>query len=554
VSTISEALRVALQQHQAGNTSEAEQIYRQILQADPQHADAWHLLGVIAHQVGKQEVAADHIGRAIRINPNVAEFHINLGAVHLAQSELDQAGACFARALELRPDYAEAHNNLGAVFQQQRQLDEAAACYRRALELRPNYAEAHFNLGNALHEQKRSGEAVACFRRALEIRPDHAPTHNNLGLAFQSLQNVEEALTCFRRALEIRPDYAEAFNNLGLALHEEGKFQDATDCYRRALEFKPAYSEVHYNQSLLQLLLGDFEHGWSEYEWRWQTKQIHARHNFPQPIWDGQPLPGRTILLHAEQGYGDTLQFIRYATLVKQRGGTVVIECQPELLALLKSAHGIDRLVSRGESLPEFDVHAPLLSLPAILQTRLDSIPCDVPYLVADPARSRVWRDELLRQDALRVGIAWQGNPKNVRDRARSIPLSDFEQIAGVSGVQLYSLQVGPGREQIESWSGPGIVIDLADRLTDFAETAAAMSNLDLVITCDSACAHLAGAMGRSVWIALPTAPDWRWLLGRDDSPWYPTARLFRQQRRGDWSEVFRRIGGHLRELVNSRC
>jgi hypothetical protein len=299
------------------------------------------------------------------------------------------------------------------------------------------------------------------------------------------------------------------------------------------------------------LLLGDYERGWAEYEWRWRTGEMHLP-SFAQPRWDGAPLGGRTVLLYAEQGLGDALQFVRYAPLVRQRGGRVIVACRAPLLRLLAGCAGIDRLADQAGDLPAFDVYAPLLSLPHLLGTTLATVPAAVPYLHADPALVERWRGELAAGPAFRVGIGWQGSPLHPADRRRSVPVSFFRPLAAVPGVRLYSLQKGTGAEQLGGPHGRFPAEDLSPRLADFADTAAVMKNLDLVITVDTALAHLAGALGLPVWVALPFAPDWRWLTGRDDSPWYPTARLFRQPRAGAWAEVFGALAAELRRLVTS--
>ena len=689
MATIPEALAIAIGHHQAGRLQAAEQIYRQILAVNPNHADSWHLLGVIAHQVGQHEIAVEYIGRAIAINGSAAHFHYNLGnalkdlrkldeavaayrraleldpgyvgaytnlgvalmemgrleeavaayrqALELKpdfvdahnnlgnalkdQGKLEEAVACYRRALQLKPDFAEAHgnlgnalkdqgkldeaiacyrrtlalkpelaeihnnlgavlreqgnldeavaccrralqwkpndaeihNNLGAALNEQGKVDEAVACYRGALQLKPDYAEAYNNLGNVLKDQGKLDEAVACCRRALEWKPDFAQAHNNLGATLSEQGKLDEAVTYCRRALELKPDYAEAHNNLGLALNNQGKLDEASTRYRRALELQPDLAEAHLNQSLLRLLTADFQRGWVEYQWRWETKNS-PRRDFFQPLWDGQPLEGRTILLHAEQGLGDTIQFVRYAPLVKRRAGAVLVECPRPLLALLTRCQGIDRLVVRGEDLPPFDLQAPLLSLPGLFHSSLETIPADVPYLFADAGRIAQWRGESGPAASFKIGITWRGSPQHRNDRARSIPLSCFEPLSSLPGVHLVSLQKGPGAEELQEVRNRFPLLELGSRLHDFMDTAAVLMNLDLLITCDTAVAHLAGALGVPVWVALPLVPDWRWLLDRSDSPWYPTMRLFRQDRRGDWPGVFRKIevalGEHLARLA----
>ncbi len=295
------------------------------------------------------------------------------------------------------------------------------------------------------------------------------------------------------------------------------------------------------------MLSGDFATGWDEYEWRWKRTSAPSYGPFSQPAWEGESLGGRTLLLHCEQGFGDSLQFIRLAASIDRRGGRILFVCPRALAGLIRSCPALDDLVIEGEPLPPFDFHLPLMSLPRVLRlVRVQDIPATVPYLAANPERVAAWRTRLSGQGVRKIGIVWQGNPGHVRDALRSIPLREFSKLARVAGVQLYSLQKGPGREQLQTADGDFSIIDLADDLTDFAETAAACEALDLVITCDSACAHLAGALARPVWVAVSAAPDWRWQLKREDSLWYPTLRLFRQRRLNDWAEVFARIALEL--------
>ena len=385
-------------------------------------------------------------------------------------------------------------------------------------------------------------DAEPCFRRFLQRTGDTAEGHFNLATSLVEPNQLEEAIVGYQQAIRLNPDFPEAHNNLGLALSELTAWEAAEHCYQRALALRPDYADAHLNQSLAWLVQGDFQRGWLEYEWRLRTSGADGVRDVHRPLWNGQPLPTATILLQAEQGLGDTLQFIRYAPLVKQCVARVFVECEPELVNLLKSMPGIDRLIPRGETLPEFDVHAPLLSLPGIFETELDTIPADVPYLWPAESLLRQWQQTLPGTGFLKVGVVWQGSPQHRRDRWRSIPLEHFSRLAALSGVQLYSIQVGAGREQIKAFSAADRLVDLADQIHDFHDTAAILRNLDLLISCDSAPAHLAGAMGRPVWVALPYSPDWRWLLGREDTPWYPTMRLFRQRQPADWAEVFQRI------------
>jgi TPR repeat/Tetratricopeptide repeat len=471
---------------------------------------------------------------------------------------------------------AKAHYNLGVALFNQGRIEEAVSQYRQALHFDPDKVEAHNNLANLLQHLGRLDEAVASYHQALRCRPDCAEAFTNLGTALTVLGRLDEAIACYRQALHFQPHCAEICNNLGLALIEQGKPEDALASFDQAVRIKPSYGEPRWNRSLLWLLGGDFANGWSEYEWRW-TQPNMARRSFQQPGWDGNALGGRTILLHAEQGLGDTLQFIRYVPLVQERGGHVILECHPALLRLLAGFPGIHQLIGQGSQLPAFDVQAPLLSLPRIFHTSLATIPSNVPYLKADPTLEAYWRRKMSgvrcpMSDVknassglghrtsnigrcFRIGIAWQGNPTHRYDRQRSIPARHFACLAKVPRVHVISLQKGPGTEQLPALGGSIPILDLGNHLDDksgpFVDTAAVMMNLDLVITSDTAVAHLAGALGIPVWIALPAVPDWRWLLKREDSPWYPGTRLFRQTRCNDWEAVFESIAGELAKSVD---
>jgi cytochrome c-type biogenesis protein CcmH/NrfG len=431
------------------------------------------------------------------------------------------------------------------VYSNLRRWEEAAACYRRAIALAPNRAEAHRNLGSVLREAGRVEEGVSAIREALRLDPNFAEVWASLGLALVEADDPETALTSCQRAIELNPRLVAAHHHHGVALFDLGRRQEALDSYSRALALEPNLADAHKNRALLWLIEGKLTEGWDEYEWRWKCAESPPP-LFGQPLWDGSPLAGRTILLHAEQGLGDTIQFVRYATLVRRRGGRVVLLCQPALVSLVRRCEGVEQVVAQGDRLPPFDLHAPLMSLPRIFGTTLDTIPSDTPYLDVDPRSLERWRDELAGDSLFKVGIAWQGSRLHRRDRGRSIPLTCFQPLAALPGVQLYSLQTNEGREQIALVDFADRIVDLSPRVDSFAETAAAIANLDLVISCDTSVAHLAGALGKPAWVAIRLVPDWRWLLDRDDSPWYPTLRLFRQTRRGDWGEVMERVAQRL--------
>jgi tetratricopeptide (TPR) repeat protein len=585
MATVAEVFALALQNHQAGELREAAQRYQQVLHADPNHADAVDLLGVIAYQEQRYDQATVAIQRALTLNPSCAAYYCHLALAQDAlgqpeealasfqtalrlrpdfpeahndfanllatQGKLDLAAAHLQQAVRLRPDFAAAHNNLGNVLQRLAKPADAETHCREALRLRPGLAEVHNNLGSALESQGKLEAAVAQYRSALERRPDYPEAHNNLGNALLTQGNPEEAASHFQEALRLKPEYAAALANLGNVHKFQGRFDDALACYEQALRQDPDNAERHFNRALLWLLLGNWTLGWPEYEWRWRSKSF-PRLDYQQPRWDGSSLAGRTLLVVAEQGLGDTLQFIRYVLLLQRRGEKVVVQCQPALIRLLAETLGADKVFAVGTSLPPYDIYAPLLSLPGILGTAPSSVPAEVPYLQATPRLIEKWRQELEQLKGLKVGIAWQGNPTFPSDRQRSIPLAQFAPLAKVPGAHLISLQKNPGSDQLAALARKLTVLDLGARLDDssgaFMDTAAIMMSLDLVISSDTAVAHLAGALGMPVWVALSPVPDWRWLLERQDSPWYPTMRLFRQKQYGSWEEVFKRLAGALRE------
>ncbi|MGD0387896.1 MAG: tetratricopeptide repeat protein [Tepidisphaeraceae bacterium] len=553
--TIQQAFDLALQHHQAGRLREAEQLYRQILARQPEHADAMHLRGVIAHQMGRNDVAVDLIRRAIALNPNSAEAHSNLGIVLKDKGILDEAIVACRQAIRLKPDFAEAHTNLGNALQSKGRLDEAVASHRQAIRLKPESAEAHSNLGGALKDNGQLDEAVAACRQAIALRGNYAEAHNNLGNALTDKGQLDEAIAACRQAVALKPNLPEAHNNLGNALRDKGQFNEALAAYRQAIVLRPSYAEAHFNLALALLLRGDFQAGWEEYEWRWKCKDFSSPvRDLPGPQWDGSPMQGRVILLYAEQGLGDALQFIRYLPLVEERGGKIIVECQAELQRLFQTMAGRCQVVASGQPLPDFDLHCPLLSLPRVFGTNLANIPNIVPYLSPDPALVDAWSRTLGHPDGqLRVGLAWAGSARFKHDRTRSLNLQQLAPLLTARGVKFYSLQKGPAGEQAIHPAMELELIDLGPELSDFADTAAVMSLMDLIITTDTSVPHLAGALGRPVWAMLQFAPDFRWLLEREDSPWYPTMRLFRQATPGDWDGVIRRVAAELSRHKSNR-
>jgi tetratricopeptide (TPR) repeat protein len=540
-----------------GKWTEAELCCRQALRCKSDFAAAHLTLGAILQEQGKLAEAIASFRQGLAHEPDSAAAHYQLGAALHALGRSDEAIACYRRALALQSDYAAAHCNLGSALQDRGQWAEAEQCYRRALESNPLLAEAHFNLGMILQRQGRRAEAAQCYRDAIRGKPDFALAYNNWGALCKLDGDLGQAIECYQRALEFKPNFAEALNNLGNVLKTQGRFVDALVCYDQTLRINPDHAQARYNRSLMDLAAGDFAAAWPHYEWRRECPGF-AKRPFSQPTWRGEPLAGRRLLVHAEQGLGDTLQFVRYVLLLAKRDESIVLEVPKALLPLFEQSGFRDLLefVAAGSALGDFDVHVPLLSLPGIFGTTLESIPQGVPYLAADPRWVDVWRDVLGETADFRVGIAWQGSAANTNDRFRSIRLLHFEPLAR-QGVELISLQKGPGSEQLAGLAASFNVRHFAEGLDEehgaFVDTSAIMKNLDLVVTADTAVAHLAGALGVAVWVALPLATDWRWMRDRHDSPWYPTMRLFRQPSFDDWPSVFRNMAEALRCEVAKR-
>jgi Flp pilus assembly protein TadD len=520
--TLYEAFDLALQRRHSGQSAEAGGMLQQILAADINDSPVWHQLGVTAHTAGWSEAAV--------------EF--------------------FSRAVTLAPQSAVLFSNLGHVLSVVGRLDEGIAACRRAIKIQPDYAEAHNNLGIALDRLERHGQAVEAFRTAVKLKENYAEAFNNMGNALAMLGKIDEAVAVYRRALELRPDYANASFNLGVALGRVGRYEEACVACRRASELDPSHKVADLSRALFHLIEGEFEQGLPLYEVRWATPDHNSpRRDFAQPMWDGGPLDGKILLIHAEQGFGDSIQFIRYATLAAERGGQVIVEGPEALLEVFSTVKGIGQLVPQGAALPHFDLHVPMMSLPLAFRTTLETIPQKVPYISADAARREFWRAWLAENDAsMKVGLVWAGRPTHTGDRQRSMHLRQFLPIFRVPDVDFVSLQFDRGIEQIAQLPGRQPIRDASADIHDFADTAALVSQLDLVIAVDTAVAHLAGALGKPVWVLLPSPPDWRWMLRREDSPWYPAMRLFRQQRALEWDPVIARVRKELQTLVEARA
>lgn len=507
---LGEALMLADRCRGEGRLVEAEALCRRALEVKPDLAEAEHLLGVIAHQNGKLAEAIEHVRRAVNLAPQVALFRANLGEMLRLAGRPKLAADEARRAIEIDPGMAAAHSNLGVALYELKQYEEAAAAHRRAIAAKPDFCEAHSNLGNALHALKRFDEAVASYRMAISLNPN----------------------------------YADAWANLGTTLHHAGEFDEGMAALRHAIALAPAHANAHSGLGILLLMRGDLGEGWDEYEWRLRSTERKGP-RFPEKPWEGESLAGRHIYVQAEQGFGDTLQFARYMPLLAARAGKVTLRVHQQLTALMReSLPGIDVLGDRGDPAP-YVCDAVLLSLPRIFRTRLETIPARVPYLRAPAEALARWKKKLGALPGLKVGLVWAGNPEHVNDMRRSLDLERLSSVLEVPGVSFVSLQVGPRSADLTKYRERKI-LDLSPDLTDFTETAAAVAALDLVITVDTSVCHLVGALAKPVWVLLPRVTDWRWLIGREDNPWYPTMRLIRQKRGEEWAEIIPRIARDL--------
>jgi tetratricopeptide (TPR) repeat protein len=575
-----ELLEKGMAQHQAGNLPEAEKFYREALQHNPNHPDALHLLGAVAGETGRVQEGIELISRAIAVYPSQAVYHCNLSEMQRRAGNIEGAVSAARQAIALNPKFARGYSNMGLALAAERRWEDAASALRRALEIdphfvfamehlakvlgslkqyedavavmrrvvqfKPNSADALSGLGIALRENDQLPEAIEVLRRALAIEPGNFASLNGLGVALALMNQLDDAIALFREAIRIDPNNAVAVKNLGVALAERGEFEESLAKLERAIELNPDFPEAHGNLAMVSLMNGRFARGWVEYEWRWRANLtfLATPRELSQPRWDGKPLGGRTILLHAEQGFGDTMQFVRYVPMVAAMGGRVIVEVQRDLVRLIRRAFGAERVIAAADPLPRFDCHCPLLSLPLAFRTDLNSIPAKIPYLLADPAAAARWKERVDTVGAgLKIGFVWAGNPKNLLDRKRSIPFEQMLKLLRQRGVRFFSLQKNAGNA---TWPADVTVVDWTSDLRDFDDTAALVANLDLVISVDTAVAHLAGAMGKRTWLMIPYVPDWRWLLRRPDSPWYPTVRIFRQSVRGDWGGVVEAVGARL--------
>lgn len=504
--------------HQQGQLEDARAAYERMLVLQPGHADALHMLGAMAMQSGEHALAVERISVSVHNNPRNATAYFNLGLALKALQRYEEAMVSFSQAIAIQPDYAQAWNNRGVVLQDQLRWDEAAQSYAGAIAAQPGFAQAHYNLGNAL----------------------------------RALGRFEAALASYDTAITLQPGWAHALNNRGLALQELQRSAEAIESYDAAIANEPDYADAYWNKAIELLLCGDFAQGWAHYEWRWRRDTFSSRkRDFPQPLWLGDaPLNGKTVLLHAEQGLGDSIQFCRYARDVRALGAQVLLEVPRPLLALFATLEGPKQLLEKGSALPHFDYHCPLLSLPLALQTQLANIPSPSPYLASTAAQRELWQRRLGPPSKRRIGLVWSGNVRDKNDLQRSLTLNALLPHLPQS-CEYICLQKELRPADQDAMQASSIRF-FGAHIQDFSDTAALCDLVDLVISVDTSVAHLAGALAKPTWILLPYAPDWRWMLDRDDSPWYPSVRLYRQGNDRSWLPVLGRMASDILGYAHS--
>lgn len=595
---ITTKLQRAVDYHQAGQLAEAEKLYQQVLADDPQNADAFHLLGIIAYQKNKCQLAIDLITQAIAIDPNQAPFFNNLGNALQDQDQPEESVQAYQKALQLQPDYAEAYYNFGNVLQKQGKLDESVQAYQQALQIQPNYAKAYNNLGNALHTQSKLDEAVQAYQQALQIQPDYAEAYSNLGVVLKDQGHLEEAFRTCKLAVESKPTYAAAHNNLGVILHQKGDFEEAIASYYQALEISPdnpeaynnlgaslhakgdidksvwayeqaiitnpKFAEGHKNLGMLLLQKGDFQKGWELCECRWLCKDFPFEHrNFPQPIWDGSHLKGKSILVWAEQGVGDEIMFTSILTDLLQIEADIMVECDPRLVTLFQRSLPNIQFFPR-YNFPEtqlldtdIDYQLPMGSLGRWLRPDIGSFQQkENPYLQACPERTGELREKYkkLAEGKLLIGVSWK-SVNQYTGKEKSTSLDDWTPILSQQDCYFINLQYGDvGKEIKEYYADKDNVFMYVEEevvpLENLDDFAAQISALDLVISTSNTTVHMAGALGQDVWTLLPHIPDWRWMLNGEDTLWYPQMKLFRQHEIGNWSGMFAQVELALEQYV----
>jgi len=506
----------------------------------PGAAVVWNILGASRAQLGMLDEAVDAYKKTISLKPDYAETYSNMGVALKNQGKFDEAIDAYKKSISLKPNYAEAYDNMGVALKNQGKFDEAIDAYKKSISLKPLHAKAYNNLGVALQAQGKLEVSLEAFKKSISLKPNYAEAYNNMGITLKDQGKSKEAIEAHKKSISLKPDFAEAYNNMGGGLKDQGKLEEALNAYNKAFSIKPDYADAYYNSSFIYNLKGNLQEGLKLYEWRLKRKCFPTKPARKNLIWDGKKsVSGKDFLVYEEQGLGDIIQFCRYLPLLKQKGAEVTFKVNQKMHALLRTIANDIVLVDSCLDDNKVDFEVPLMSLPFLFNTNLDTIPSGIPYLFADDDKVTSWGKRLSKA-TFKVGICWQGS-KNKIDFGRSFPLSFFRGISELPNVELISLHKGEGEEQIKDVNFELTTLgDNFDAGEDaFIDTAAVMKNCDLIITSDTATAHLAGALGCHTWVVLKKVPDWRWMLDRNDSPWYQNMTLYRQTERGNWKYIF---------------
>jgi tetratricopeptide (TPR) repeat protein len=541
-------LQKALSHHQAGRLAEAGEIYKAILTENPNNVDALNLMGVIVQAAGNLEAAISLIARATQLAPDYAAPFLNLGNVLTQAGRLEEAVPAFTKALELAPQLGAAHNGKGNALAGLGRPEEAVACYGKAIELEPTDSDAHFNLGNALSDLGHLDKALASYRQSVLLDQSHGEKYYNLANTAAGLYLFEEALENFDHAIRLNPEHLDAHCNRGAVLQKMGRTREAVESLDKVLQHQPDSPDLHWNIALALLQGGEYRRGWREYEWRWNRPEFGTKRPFPMPEWNGEDLAGKDILVASEQGFGDAIQFSRFVPLLAERGARVVLECKPQLAPVMDTLAGVDQIINLGDPIPATDFCVQNMSLPRLFDVTLENLPARIPYLSVPPETPVDQR--LSDAQEMKIGIVWAGGTVREDNFRRSCEVTDFAPLFTIPGSHFFSLQVGPFQDDLKNLDDAANLTDLAESLTDFARTAAAIDALDLVISVDTAVLHLAGALGKTAWGLMSEPTGFFWMNQRRDSPWYPTTTLYRQPRRDDWDSVFRAVENDLRKRV----
>ena len=524
--------------------------YDRAITLKPDYIDAYYNRGNTLKELKRFSEALTDYDTIISLDPTDVQAIRNRGNTLQELNRYEEAINSYLQAIDLMPNHPMTYYNRGNALQELNLYQEAIASYDQALALNPNYAEAHSNRGNVLYELKDYEHALASHDHAITLNPNYAKAYSNRGNTLQKLKRLDEALTNHDRAINLKPEYANAHINRGIILNEFKRLDEALASYDRAISLKSDHADAYWNKALLKILTGDFEEGWKLYEWRWKhNDQEHFRH-FSQPLWLGEePLHDKTLLIHSEQGLGDIIQFCRYVLMTKVEGAKVVLEAPKALISLLSSLKSNITLVEKGKALPPFDLQCPIMSLPLAFKTTLGTIPALTPYLFSSPDKQYIWHKKIGNKIKPRIGLAWSGSSGHKNDHNRSLLLKQLDLILQLP-FEFHSLQKEVRSEDMETLSLFKRIHLHQDELIDFSDTAALINEMDLVISVDTSIAHLAGALGKTVWILLPFMPDYRWMLDRADSPWYPTATLYRQPKINDWESVVDEVKNNLLEML----